>query len=367
MSAPQLTPLGLTAAEQVVYEALVDRPSVTIAELVAGSGQRGPLEPLLASLEDRGLVSSTPGPPARYTANPPSLVLPAILLDYQEQLAAARRYVSVLEAAYRARPSQPDAPTVVEVVTGARAVRQRLMQIRRSARHEVRCLGLPDDLDDDADQPAGRTLVVRTIYDQSSLEHLGALAAVEQLSRSGEQVRVLPNLRLKFCVADNRLAFLPRPPESGVDAAIMVHSSALLDALVKLFDALWQRALPLQPPPTRLAPNGQAPGLDRQRIINLLLSGLTDEAIARQLGRSHRSVQRRVAALMAELGAHTRFQAGAQAALRGGAVPHSPAAPGAPSTTGKQPGTPGASSDSAASSQAPASPSRSRRRGPAFP
>ena len=46
------------------------------------------------------------------------------------------------------------------------------------------------------------------------------------------------------------------------------------------------------------------------------LSGLTDEAIARQLGLSHRTVQRRVAAFMADLGAHTRFQAGVKAALQ---------------------------------------------------
>jgi DNA-binding NarL/FixJ family response regulator len=54
---------------------------------------------------------------------------------------------------------------------------------------------------------------------------------------------------------------------------------------------------------------------DQQRLITLLLSGLTDEAIARQLGTSHRTIQRRVAALMSELGAHTRFQVGVQAAL----------------------------------------------------
>jgi hypothetical protein len=46
-----------------------------------------------------------------------------------------------------------------------------------------------------------------------------------------------------------------------------------------------------------------------------LLSGFTDEAIARQLGTSHRTVQRRVAALMADLGAQTRFQVGVRAAV----------------------------------------------------
>src|SRR2546430_2156592 len=106
-----------------------------------------------------------------------------------------------------------------------------------------------------------------------------------------------------------------------LDAAYPARSAnrdaSSLDALVKLFDGLWARALPLHPPG-----DGQRSGPLAQRLITLLLSGLTDEAIAHQLGLSHRTVQRRVAALMAELGAHTRFQAGVQAALhRGTQVP----------------------------------------------
>jgi DNA-binding NarL/FixJ family response regulator len=51
-------------------------------------------------------------------------------------------------------------------------------------------------------------------------------------------------------------------------------------------------------------------------LTSLLLSGLADGQIARELGVSPRTAQRKLAALMQELGAQTRFQAGAQAALR---------------------------------------------------
>jgi DNA-binding NarL/FixJ family response regulator len=54
-----------------------------------------------------------------------------------------------------------------------------------------------------------------------------------------------------------------------------------------------------------------------RRLIALLLSGPTDQAIARQLGVGHRMMQRRVAALIDDLDVHTRFQAGVQAAFRG--------------------------------------------------
>ncbi|MFF4189615.1 IS5 family transposase [Nonomuraea sp. NPDC001831] len=63
----------------------------------------------------------------------------------------------------------------------------------------------------------------------------------------------------------------------------------------------------------RLTGSREAPQ-DDKRLIALLLTGLTDEAIARQLGIGYRTAQRRIDELMARLGAHTRFQAGVQAA-----------------------------------------------------
>ena len=52
-------------------------------------------------------------------------------------------------------------------------------------------------------------------------------------------------------------------------------------------------------------------------ILALLAAGAPDATIARQTGVSQRTVERRVRALMDQLGAGTRFQAGVQAARRG--------------------------------------------------
>ena len=54
----------------------------------------------------------------------------------------------------------------------------------------------------------------------------------------------------------------------------------------------------------------------------LLAGGATDETIARQLGLSTRTVERRVRAMLDQLGAETRFQAGVQAARRAGSEPY---------------------------------------------
>jgi DNA-binding NarL/FixJ family response regulator len=56
---------------------------------------------------------------------------------------------------------------------------------------------------------------------------------------------------------------------------------------------------------------------ERQAVLELMMLGAKDESIARQLGVSLRTVRRRIADLMDELGAATRFQAGMEAARRG--------------------------------------------------
>lgn len=164
-------------------------------------------------------------------------------------------------------------------------------------------------------EAAGVTL--QCIYNRAAIEQTGVLPEIEQLIRAGQQARVLPNLPMKLCIVDGRLAVLPLQRESaGCEAVIVVHASALLDALGKLFEGLWQRAVPLRLPTLKALPGPRRPAVSEDRLIALLLSGITDEAIARHLAIGYRTTQRHIAALMARLGADTRFQAGVQAAFR---------------------------------------------------
>ncbi|HEX5861291.1 MAG TPA: helix-turn-helix domain-containing protein, partial [Nocardioides sp.] len=55
----------------------------------------------------------------------------------------------------------------------------------------------------------------------------------------------------------------------------------------------------------------------RRFLLQQLAAGAKDEQIARVLGISLRTVRRRVADLLSELGVDTRFQAGAEAVRRG--------------------------------------------------
>jgi DNA-binding NarL/FixJ family response regulator len=126
---------------------------------------------------------------------------------------------------------------------------------------------------------------------------------------------------MKMIMADDRMAILPISSGNRVlDAAYVVHPCSLLEALATLFEAEWERAVLLRTDTdadgAALAkPNG--PRDDHRRLLGLLAAGLTDEAIARALGWSARTTQRRLQGLMRELGATTRFQAGMAARERG--------------------------------------------------
>jgi Homeodomain-like domain len=302
MSDP-LRAIGLTGAEECVYELLIDRPQ----DLAAALREDPDLRATLEGLERKGLIH---GSGERYGAVAPDVALDALLLDHEQELSRAREYVTELIAARE--ESEPGG--VIEVVSGEHAVRQRLAQVQRSAREQIRCLDKPPYVDRIGTSATDLQLLAngvacRTLYERTSVDQPDALSGIEELILAGQQSRVLPELPMKLYLVDARFAVVPlhrRMPV--VDAAVFIRPGPLLDTFDILFESLWQRALPIG--------HAAVPSEPDQRLITLLLSGLTDRAIARQLGIGYRTVQRRVAALLADLGVHTRFQAGVRVALR---------------------------------------------------
>jgi DNA-binding NarL/FixJ family response regulator len=93
--------------------------------------------------------------------------------------------------------------------------------------------------------------------------------------------------------------------------AILIHPCSLLDTPTLLFEGLWNRAVPL-------SRSGAAePPQMEQDLLRLLAAGYKDEAIARQLGVSSRTVARKLVDIMREHGASTRFQLGLLLARQG--------------------------------------------------
>jgi hypothetical protein len=170
----------------------------------------------------------------------------------------------------------------------------------------------------------GRGVGYRVIYDPGGLSGYHDIAAdLERSIALGEQARVLPDAPTKLILADDRIGLIPlQAAPTTIESIVVVHPSALLQALGALFESLWARALPLP-----LSADGPTipdelitayrPSRDETRLLTLLTTGIPDVAIARQLGLSYRTYQRRLRELMRRLDAATRFQAGVRAVLLG--------------------------------------------------
>ncbi|WP_112248446.1 helix-turn-helix transcriptional regulator [Kribbella monticola] len=162
-----------------------------------------------------------------------------------------------------------------------------------------------------------RGVRARGLYGVSVLEDFEGLAAVHQCIAVGEQARVFAQVPLNLMLFDDKRALMSVPGQKGARRSlVIVHESGLLDSLAGLFEVFWQMGVPLSPESQVVDALG-GPGSDEQQLLSYLAAGLTDEAIARDLGVSARTVGRRIARLEEVLGAHSRFQLAIQASRRG--------------------------------------------------
>jgi len=136
----------------------------------------------------------------------------------------------------------------------------------------------------------------RTLYLPEALHEYGeALAAWAAL---GEQQRVVGGLPSEFVVFGEEVAI--GSTDWGQDGGdyVVLRDPMVVAAFIALFDRLWAAATP--------AEHTDDPASNA--LVDWMQQGLTDEAIARAMGVSLRTVRRRIAALMSEHGVTTRFQ-----------------------------------------------------------
>jgi DNA-binding NarL/FixJ family response regulator len=313
-----LQAVGLTSADSDLYAAVIGHPELTAAELSGHCGMPArQVSRRLSRLISLGLVQRQPGHEIRYLAGAPDLAVSELIAEREQALRAARADVNRLMALHRKAGRTHTPADLVEVITGAEAIAHQVEQVHRSARTEVRVFDkAPYARDPDqhrgSDQEHIRAGVTyRILYDRAALAWPGRL--VDDIlpkvhSRVlAVQARVRPALPLKLFLADAHLAVLPADPAGAVvDIAYVIQPSALLDALIALFEAEWERGTPI--PSRHDPPACTAPDVTTTRLLALLSAGFTDEHIARSLGCSPRTAQRKVAELMRELEVTTRFQ-----------------------------------------------------------
>lgn len=318
--------LGLGRGEEKVYRALLRAPRTDLAA-IAKATEMPPerVKADLARLMEFRLAEVNGGSPETYTPTPPDITIMALLNERQADLDQARLAVPELMSEYQRGTSITNPESLVEVCTGPEVGLRRFRELLAAATEEVLSFDRVSDLNATGEAEVAaqapvlrRGVRCRSIYEVASLSLPGRLPHIRALAALGEQSRVARRLPMKMIICDRRLAMLPLSftPEDRTESVMLIESSTLLDALVDLFEAYWQRSTPVSASPKRSANPVDLPP-EELEVLRLLNIGLKDESIARQLGVSMRTTRRRIASLLDRLGVTTRFQAGIAAAKRG--------------------------------------------------
>lgn len=312
-----LTKLGATPAEDRVYRFLVTAVSAPECEIADATGlSEDDVRTALESLIRRGLVERMPDSPSRFVAASPGVV-ESMISERLAELRTAQETLDGLASHYRANSLAREAGGVFEIMRGQDALRQCSISLLSSAHSEVLNLIKPPLIAVKPNEQIGPAKSVRNriVYETAALEPaiLGALRAG---LCDGDEAKVHTKLPIKMLVADQSVALLPLVQHDTTPIGVLVRESALLDALLTLFEYVWATAIPLHigNGGSNGSSNGSLFSDDDREVLSLLLAGLSDEAIAMHRKTSVRTVQRKVRALMQAANVRTRMQLAWEAA-----------------------------------------------------
>ncbi|UUU30021.1 winged helix-turn-helix transcriptional regulator [Streptomyces sp. CA-210063] len=311
--------IGLDETHESAYRALVSVGAADVPDLARRLtlGEHD-TERALRRLERHGLAAQSSARPGRWVAAPPGVALGALLTQQRHELEKAELAAAILAEEYRASAAEPAAHDLVEVVIGSAAIAQRFLQIQLGATEEVCAMvtGAPIAVSGPENNPAeeqatGRGVGYRVVVERAVLDEDSGLTELSAALGREERVRVMDEVPTKLVIADRTLAMVPLTTHTAEPAALVVHASGLLELLSGLFESVWRQALPLRLGVGRVTedvPDG--PDDTDLEILSLLLAGMTDASVAKQLDLGLRTVQRRVKRLMELTGVTTRLQLG---------------------------------------------------------
>lgn len=157
----------------------------------------------------------------------------------------------------------------------------------------------------------GTTFTARKLLSPVALADEESRAHLRLVSDNGAQIKIsatsLPN---ETIIIDRRVMILAGADSPAGREYTITTSPTLVGGVHALFQAAWETATDF-----RAFLRGDRPHLDAagRTILRTLGTGVTDQSAARQLGLSLRTYRRRVADLLVELDADSRFQAGLRA------------------------------------------------------
>lgn len=309
----RLAVLGVDAIGEALYRQVLRTPGLSLASHVRELGcsdHDGERE--VQQLRGHRLVRMSPD--GRLSADHPRAALERVvsveeakLATRRQQLARLRDSIDQFATDYRVGrerssatpPSRERVDRVVLTSMHEHLAASSVGPIRRTR------LRPPDSKLSDHPTTVGqveRGRELRTLYTASALDGSGEW--MQPWAQIGEQQRVVPTVPSEFVCFGVDVALATTQWGRSDGDWVILRDPMVVAAFVELFDRLWVGAAP--------APDD----VDGDGLLDLMRQGLKDEAIARVLGVSLRTVRRRISALMDSHGVETRFQLALKVAER---------------------------------------------------
>lgn len=322
--------LGLDADALAVYQEMLAEPGFVVADL----SDRLALEELrvrtaLDHLADLSLLRESRERPGLLRAVSPEVGLEVIVRRQEEDLARRQQDLAASKAAAARAVAafahlRPNTNVDgAQRLTGLDAVQAELESLTRGVVREVHAVttgaAIPAQTLDSG-RPLdtamlARGVAIQVLYQDSVRNDPTTYAYARWLTDLGGQVRTAPLLPPRLLVFDRAVALVPIDPADNAAGALCTREPGIVASLTALFDQAWDAAVPLGADQIGDKITGLTP--NERDLLKLLAGGMTDEAAAKRLGVSLRTVRRQMAALMERLGAASRFEAGLKAAQRG--------------------------------------------------
>jgi sugar-specific transcriptional regulator TrmB/DNA-binding CsgD family transcriptional regulator len=325
---PELDSVAVTIYLQVLQDGELSRTAASEAAGVT----LVEVDRACSTLVKSHLLTTVAGDPKRFVPVNPEIAaarlvepMDNIIRSYRSMADATRERLLDLMPAYLARREAVNLHQnqAFETIVDAADVR---LLIAESVKHSTKDMmtvqpggardpgGLDEALPRDLDA-LRRGVRVRVLYQHTARASLHTRTYVTSIEELGGQVRTMEQIAERMLIFDRSTVFIPKwinPDESP--GALIVREPVLVAFLCSFFEQMWLTATPYVPE----APGYQEVSDDlRRSILRLLAQGFKDEVVARRLGMSVRTCRRHIAAIMKDLGAESRFEAGAKAAQLG--------------------------------------------------
>ena len=323
--------LGLDTICVQVYLMMHTAPEADAAQLAERLGFQTPeVVDALDELTDLTLVRLGISPTQKLRPVSIERAIHTLIRQQSEQLKIQSGSLTMLQSAMRellaSRPEREDGfgRADVETLTGGEPIQSLIERLILRATESVwsaipgrpippQMLEVARPFDEEVSQ---RGVTGRSLYQNSVLADRRNMDYAHWLSSLGVEIRSTPVIPIRTIIIDRSVAVILHPQPQLPPEMLVVREPALVIPLIEFFEMSWAAAKPIDQPEPK-EDDEKGPTQQEVALLRLLASGSTDEAAAKKLGVSVRTVRRIMADLMDQLEASSRFEAGHKATQRG--------------------------------------------------